>query len=249
MGQTAKLSPLLLSFLSKGKLWISIPYILRNISPGRCEVCTYHTLASASSMVIIFSLTIIISWIRSSSLIVISLATYPTSSPAGKSTEITSTCKKSGTEWAILKLDFIQCSDTRSPRGSGWPETDLPQSSLIIWFQRTEWFESNWGGKTWLSSHTYWPWMTRIKRESANASKVLRSAPRSTAVSCQRGWEALPGMACWALATLCCGLATSPNLSRLPCRPLSWRLVLDVLGFSAPGPLFLVWAWCVRTDS
>lgn len=50
------------------------------------------------------------------------------------------------------------------------------------------------------------------------------------AVSCQNGWEALPGTACWALTAFCCGLATSPNLSRLSNRPLSWHMVLDVLG-------------------
>lgn len=42
------------------------------------------TRASASSMEIMFSFTIIISWIRSSSLMVISLATKPTSSPCGE---------------------------------------------------------------------------------------------------------------------------------------------------------------------
>lgn len=42
------------------------------------------TRARASSMEIMFSFTIIISWIRSSSLMVISLATKPTSSPFGK---------------------------------------------------------------------------------------------------------------------------------------------------------------------
>lgn len=69
-------------------------------------MCIYHTLASASSIVIIFSLTIIISWIRSSSLIVISLATYPTSSPAEKHTGKTTVVKMSHTEWYILELDF-----------------------------------------------------------------------------------------------------------------------------------------------
>lgn len=46
------------------------------------------TRASASSMEIMFSFTIIISWMRSSSLMVISLATKPTSSPWEVKTEI-----------------------------------------------------------------------------------------------------------------------------------------------------------------
>lgn len=109
IGQTGSFYPLL-CFIRNQKLQTGVSHI--NICFFRKnKMCTYHTLASASSIVIIFSLTIIISWIRSSSLIVISLATYPTSSPAEKGTEIknkkTNTCKRSHRKWSTLELDFI----------------------------------------------------------------------------------------------------------------------------------------------
>lgn len=74
--------------------------------------------------------------------------------------------------------------------------------------------------KEWLSSLSYWPWRTRIQSEGANGRKVLHSALRNTAASCQGGWEASSWTVCWALAALCCRLGTSPNLSRLSNQPL-----------------------------
>lgn len=61
-----------------------------------------------------------------------------------KITNTFSTYKNSCTGQSTLKLDFTQCSEIWLPCGSGWPETDPLQSRLMGWFERTEWFWSNW---------------------------------------------------------------------------------------------------------